>query len=171
MTDIYLPVHFMRAHYGLSGNAPVYNRGCTVRTRIAFAENPAPDYFTRGRYIYDFGQNFAGVTELRLRGGIPRGARVLVRHSEILSDPHSSPAGCGDVMPQQCPVAEPDGNTQFEGVAMRSSKAGAEKPGPGPGWQPGQSDGSLHNFWCGRGSVSPILLLHGLQICRHLWAT
>ncbi len=35
-----------------------------------------------GVYVYDFGQNIAGVVELRVRG--PRGARVVLRHAELL---------------------------------------------------------------------------------------
>ncbi len=39
--------------------------------------SPAP-----GVYVYDFGQNFAGWVQLRVRG--PRGARVELRYSELL---------------------------------------------------------------------------------------
>ena len=37
-----------------------------------------------GVYIYDLGQNISGVVELRVRG--PRGARVQLRHAELLYD-------------------------------------------------------------------------------------
>ena len=37
-----------------------------------------------GVYIYDIGQNISGVVELRVRG--PRGARVQLRHAELLYD-------------------------------------------------------------------------------------
>ena len=37
-----------------------------------------------GTYIYDLGQNISGVVELRVRG--PRGARVQLRHAELLYD-------------------------------------------------------------------------------------
>jgi hypothetical protein len=60
------------------------------------------------------GRIAAGVTELRLRN-LPRGTRVLVRHSEFLSDPLSNPSGCSDVMPQQCPVAKASPDSQFDG--------------------------------------------------------
>jgi alpha-L-rhamnosidase len=39
--------------------------------------NPEP-----GVYVYDFGQNFAGWTRLRVRG--PRGAKVMLRFSELI---------------------------------------------------------------------------------------
>jgi alpha-L-rhamnosidase len=37
-----------------------------------------------GVYIYDLGQNISGVVEMRVRG--PRGARVQLRHAELLYD-------------------------------------------------------------------------------------
>ncbi|HZT29805.1 MAG TPA: family 78 glycoside hydrolase catalytic domain [Bryobacteraceae bacterium] len=37
-----------------------------------------------GVYVYDMGQNFSGWVELRVRG--PRGARVRLRHAELLYD-------------------------------------------------------------------------------------
>ena len=36
----------------------------------------------RGVYVYDMGQNFSGLVELRVKG--PRGARVRLRHSELI---------------------------------------------------------------------------------------
>lgn len=40
--------------------------------------------FTPSNYLYDFGQNMAGVTQVRLRG--PRGTRVVIRYGERLKD-------------------------------------------------------------------------------------
>ena len=57
--------------------------------------------------LFDFGQNFAGLTQIKVKA-LPKGTRLLVRHAEFLSP-------CGDVQPQQCPVAEPSGDTMFEG--------------------------------------------------------
>jgi hypothetical protein len=54
-------------------------------------------------WLYDFGQNWAGITELSVRG-LPAGTRILVRHAEILS-------ACGDVLPQQCIVPQPTPGT------------------------------------------------------------
>ena len=54
-----------------------------------------------------FGQNFAGVTQIKVKG-LPAGTRLLVRHAELLSP-------CGDVLPQQCPVAQPTAGDSFEG--------------------------------------------------------
>jgi len=54
-----------------------------------------------------FGQNFAGVTQIKVKG-LPAGTRLLVRHAEVLSP-------CGDVLPQQCPVAQPTPGDSFEG--------------------------------------------------------
>ena len=58
-------------------------------------------------WLFDFGQNFAGLTQINVKA-LPKGTRLLVRHAEFLSP-------CGDVQPQQCPVAEPSGDTMFEG--------------------------------------------------------
>jgi hypothetical protein len=58
-------------------------------------------------WLFDFGQNFAGLTQIKVKA-LPKGTRLLVRHAELLSP-------CGDVEPQQCPVAEPSGDTMFEG--------------------------------------------------------
>ena len=56
--------------------------GAPVKARERFApvgRNKQPD----GALVYDFGQNFAGVVELKLKG--KRGQVVTVRHAEILN--------------------------------------------------------------------------------------
>ena len=56
--------------------------GAPVKARERFApvgRNKQPD----GALVYDFGQNFAGVLELKLKG--KRGQVVTVRHAEILN--------------------------------------------------------------------------------------
>ena len=75
---------------------------------------PPPPCLPRGTrnlttWLFDFGQNFAGVAELSVRG-LPAGTRLLVRHSEFLS-----PSPCGDVYPQQCAIAQASPTTEFEG--------------------------------------------------------
>ena len=42
-------------------------------------ESPAP-----GVYVFDFGQNFAGVVRLTLPGPVPAGVTVTMRHAELL---------------------------------------------------------------------------------------
>jgi hypothetical protein len=47
------------------------------------------------------------VTELKVKH-LPAGTRLLVRHAELLSP-------CGDVLPQQCPVAAATPDSEFVG--------------------------------------------------------
>lgn len=56
--------------------------GAPVKAHERFAPVSC-DKHPSGALIYDFGQNFAGVVELKLRG--KRGQKVTVRHAEILN--------------------------------------------------------------------------------------
>lgn len=40
----------------------------------------------QGRYIFDFGQNLAGVCELRIPADLPEGSRITIRHGELLDE-------------------------------------------------------------------------------------
>lgn len=69
---------------------------------VAITE-PAP-----GRFVFDFGQNFAGVVRLRVRG--PRGTTITLRQGEILF---------------------PDGNVNFRTSAAMQIKPEGAPGGPG----------------------------------------
>ena len=43
------------------------------------------------RYVYDFGQEFAGVVRLSLPAALPAGVNVTIKHAEALSHPPIGP--------------------------------------------------------------------------------
>lgn len=66
-----------------SGRSPAYQTIDPIRVTRTLDPvrmwSPQP-----GRYVFDFGQNLTGVTELTVSG--PRGTTVSVRHSELVDD-------------------------------------------------------------------------------------
>ena len=71
---------------------------------------PSPFATNVTTHVYDFGQNFAGITKLTIKA--PKGTRILIRHSEFLQT-------CGDVISQQCKAAKPDAKSPTCGAAMQ----------------------------------------------------
>lgn len=47
---------------------------------------PVADYFTGGKHIYDFGENFAGVLLLKAKGVCREGTVFKIKHAELLSE-------------------------------------------------------------------------------------
>lgn len=47
---------------------------------------PVADYFAGGKHIFDFGENFAGVLELRAKGTCDGSVTFKIRHAELLNE-------------------------------------------------------------------------------------
>lgn len=64
------------------------NGAFAVKCTIA----PTPPSKKTFKYVFDFGQEFAGVTRLMLPAGTPRGVRITLKHAETLGHPPLAPA-------------------------------------------------------------------------------
>lgn len=61
---------------------PIISAACGAPVRAHEKMLPVSCNLTKEGFVYDFGQNFAGVVQLKLKG--KRGQKVTVRHAEIL---------------------------------------------------------------------------------------
>ena len=62
------------------------------RTSLAVACAPPAPTQPRFKYVYDFGQEFAGVVRLTLPPGTPAGTRATIKHAEVLAHEPLAPA-------------------------------------------------------------------------------
>lgn len=62
------------------------------QTALTVACKPLPPDLPRYKYVYDFGQEFAGVVRLTLPPGTPAGTRATLKHAEALAHPPLAPA-------------------------------------------------------------------------------
>ena len=59
---------------------------------VTCAIPPEPPTAKVFKYVYDFGQEFAGVVRLALPAGTPAGTRITLKHAEALAHPPLAPA-------------------------------------------------------------------------------
>ncbi len=72
---------------------PTQNSGPVVkRTSLAVACAPPAPSQPRFKYVFDFGQEFAGVVRLTLPPGTPAGTRATLKHAEVLAHEPLAPA-------------------------------------------------------------------------------